>query len=284
LTLLARASIMSNMNRLNTAQRARVVAALVEGNSLRATARMTGIARMTVEKLLRDLGAACQTFHDTTVRNVTVKRIQCDEIWSFCYAKKKNVTPEMREQHPDAGDVWTWTAIDADSKLCVSWLVGSRDVLSAHYFMSDVASRLANRVQLTTDGFGAYLDAVDAAFDDIDYATLTKIYAAAEPTTRYSPARFKSAVRATIRGNPDAGHISTSYVERQNLTMRMHMRRFTRLTNGFSKKVEMHGHAVALHFVYYNFAKVHQTLRVTPAMEVGLSDHVWSLEEIIGLL
>jgi IS1 family transposase len=272
------------MNQLSTADRTKVVAALVEGNSLRATSRMTGVARMTVEKLLRDLGAACQRFHDATVRNVTTKRVQCDEIWAFCYAKRRNVTPEMKEKHPDAGDVWTWTAIDADSKLVISWLVGNRTVSDAYTFMQDVSGRLANRVQLTTDGFQAYLEAVEYAFGDgIDFATLTKIYGS-NSDGRYSPPKFKSALRATVKGHPDAGHVSTSYVERQNLTMRMHMRRFTRLTNGFSKKVEMHAYSVALHFAYYNFCKIHQTLRVTPAMEAGLSDHVWSTEELVSLL
>jgi IS1 family transposase len=273
------------MNKLRTADRARVVSALVEGNSLRATSRMTGIARMTVEKLLRDLGIACQAFHDATVRNLTTKRVQCDEIWSFCYAKKRNVTPEIREQHPDAGDVWTWTAIDADSKLMISWLVGNRDVTDGVSFMHDVKSRLANRVQLTTDGHGVYLAAVDDAFgrDDVDFAVLTKVFAGGQDG-RYSPPRFKSAVRATVRGNPDAGHISTSYVERSNLTMRMHMRRFTRLTNAFSKKLEMHAYSVALHFTYYNFCRIHQTLRVTPAMEAGIANHAWNIEEIVSLL
>jgi IS1 family transposase len=272
------------MNQLSTADRAKVIAALVEGNSLRATARMTGVARMTVEKLLRDLGAACQRFHDATVRNVTAKRVQCDEIWAFCYAKRRNVTPEIKDKHPDAGDVWTWTAIDADTKLVISWLVGNRTVSDAWAFMNDVSERLANRVQLTTDGFQAYLQAVDYAFGDgIDFATLTKIYGSNQDG-RYSPPRMISAQRATIKGYPDAGHISTSYVERQNLTMRMHMRRFTRLTNGFSKKIEMHAFSVALHFAYYNFCKIHQTLRVTPAMEAGLTDHVWGVDELVALL
>ena len=278
---------MSNMNRLDTATQARVVAALVEGNSLRATSRMTGVARMTVEKLLRDLGEACQTFHDKAVRNVKTQRIQIDEIWAFCYAKNRNVTPEILEKHPDAGDVWTWTALDADSKLMVSWFVGKRDAEDAHYLMNDVASRLANRVQVTTDGLAVYLSAVEAAFgSDVDYAVINKIYGKGHTGRegRYSPAKFLGATRATIKGRPDAGHISTSFVERQNLTMRMHMRRFTRLTNGFSKKVEMHAAAVALHFCYYNFCKVHMSLRVTPAMQAGVSDHVWELEELVSLL
>jgi len=270
---------------LSTEDRAKVVAALVEGNSLRATSRMTGIARMTVEKLLRDLGAACQEFHDKTVRNLKTRRVQADEIWAFCYAKRNNVTAEILKRNPDAGDVWTWTALDADTKLMVSWTVGDRTRETAHMFMRDVASRLSNRVQLTTDGNTAYFTAVEDAFgDDIDYAVLNKIYSDVGHARRYSPPRFMGATRATVKGQPDAGHISTSYVERQNYTMRMHMRRFTRLTNGFSKKIEMHAHAVALHFVYYNFCKVHATLRVTPAMEAGISNHVWEIEEIVALI
>lgn len=273
------------MNRLDTTKRAAVVAALVEGNSLRATSRMTGVARMTVEKLLRDLGKACAEYQDKTLRNLTTKRVQCDEIWAFCYAKKKNVTEEMLEQHPDAGDVWTWTAIDADSKLILSWLVGGRDIRTARAFINDVASRLANRVQLTTDAYKMYLNAVDDAFlGDVDYAQLQKLYTGASDSGRYSPPVCIGCKKYDVQGTPDPQHISTSYVERQNLTMRMSIRRFTRLTNAFSKKAEMHAHSVALHFMYYNFAKIHQTLRVTPAMEAGISDHAWSIEDIVSLL
>jgi IS1 family transposase len=274
------------MNRLTTAERAQIVAALVEGNSLRATARLTGFARMTIEKLLRDLGKACAEYQNDTLRNLSCRRVQCDEIWSFVYAKKKNVTAEILEKHADAGDVWTWTAIDADTKLVLSFLVGSRDAGAAYTFMTDVASRLRHRVQLTTDGHTPYLAAVEDAFGaDIDYATLTKIYGAdPESDRKYSPAVCLGCETKTISGRPNPKHISTSYVERQNLTMRMHMRRFTRLTNGFSKKTEMHAFNVALHFMYYNFCKVHQTLRVTPAMEAGVSDHAWSIQEIAALL
>ena len=280
---------MSNMNRLDTATQAKVVSALVEGNSLRATARITGVARMTVEKLLRDLGAACQDFHHANVRNLKTRRVQADEIWAFCYAKAKNVTPEMKEKNPDAGDVWTWTAIDADSKLVISWQVGDRSAVEAYGLMHDVRSRVDNRVQLTTDGLSFYFRAVESAFGaDVDYATLTKIYGGGhtgrDSGGRYSPARFQGSVRATVKGYPDAGHVSTSFVERNNLTMRMHMRRFTRLTNGFSKKVSMHAASVALHFTYYNFCKVHTTLRVTPAMEAGLSNHVWDITELVSIL
>jgi IS1 family transposase len=247
---------------------------------------MTGVARMTVEKLLRDLGAACTRYQDEHLRKLTCKRVQCDEIWAFCYAKRKNLTAEILEKHPDAGDVWTWVGIDADSKLVLSWLVGSRDAGAAYEFMTDVASRLKNRVQLTTDAHKPYLSAVEDAFgSQIDYAMLQKVYGAdPQNEKRYSPAVCMGSKTETISGEPNPRHISTSYVERQNLTMRMHMRRFTRLTNAFSKKAENHAHAVALHFMFYNFAKIHQTLRVTPAMEAGVSDHVWEIAEIVALL
>ncbi len=273
------------MNRLNTAERARIVSCLVEGNSLRATARITGFARMTIEKLLVDLGTACERYQAEALQNLPCRRVQCDEIWSFCYAKAKNV-PEDKKGTFGYGDIWTWTAICADTKLAVSWLVAGRDAGAAHAFMQDVASKLRHRVQLTTDGHKPYLEAVEAAFGmDIDYAMLQKIYGA-EPgnETRYSPAQCLGVKVETVTGSPDPKHISTSYVERQNLTMRMHMRRFTRLTNGFSKKVEMHAHSVALHFVYYNFCKIHQTLRVTPAMEAGISNHVWGVAELVTRL
>ena len=276
---------MSIMNRLDTMTRARVVSALVEGNSLRATARMTGVARMTVEKLLRDLGEACIAFHDSTVRNLKTKRVQADEIWAFCYAKRNNVTAEILERNPDAGDVWTWTAIDADSKLMISWVVGARNYDNARLLMHDTAARIPGRIQLTTDGNPMYANAVEEAFGSrVDWAILNKVYEGGHNQGRYSPPKFVGATRDTMKGYPTAAHISTSFVERQNLTMRMHMRRFTRLSNGFSKKVEMHAFAVALHFTYYNFCKVHTTLRVTPAMEAGLSQHPWELEELVRLL
>ena len=275
------------MNRLSTEKRAAVISALVEGNSLRGTARLTGVARMTVEKLLRDLGVACAAYHDANVRGLKSQRIQCDEIWAFIGAKAKNVTPEQKAA--GWGDCWTWTAIDADSKLIVSYAIGPRSPQTAYDFMQDVAARLTNRVQMTTDGLKFYLNAVEYAFGtDIDYAILDKTYTSGKrpenASVRYSPARFVGASRATITGKPDQRYISTSYVERQNLTMRMHMRRFTRLTNAFSKKVEMHAHSIALHFMFYNFCKIHQTLRITPAMQAGLSDHAWELEELVGLL
>jgi IS1 family transposase len=272
------------MNCLRSEERIRVVAALVEGNSIRSTSRMTGVARNTVTKLLVDLGTACMKFHDMSVRNVRVRRLQCDEIWSYVGAKAKNVSVEKKEI--GWGDVWTWVGIDADTKLVISYLVGGRGADWAMDFMQDAASRITGRVQITTDGHKAYLEAVEGAFGmDCDYAQLHKIYGASlENEARYSPAVCIGCDMKTVSGNPDPKHVSTSYVERQNLTMRMGMRRFTRLTNGFSKKIENHAHAVALHFMYCNFARIHQTLRVTPAMEAGIADHVWTLKELIGVL
>ena len=275
---------MVNMNRLPMAKRVAVVAALCEGNSIRATVRMTGVAKNTIVKLLLDLAPAVTRYQDETLRNLPCKRLQCDEIWAFVGGKDKNLSQEKKEA--GLGSVWTWTCIDADTKLIPSWLVGSRDAGTAYQLMSDVASRLRGRVQLTTDGLKAYLSAVEDVFGaDIDYATLTKLYGNdPEGEKRYSPAKCIGVECKVVTGDPNPKHISTSYVERQNLTMRMSMRRFTRLTNAFSKKVENHAAAVALYFMYYNFGRVHQTLRVTPAMEAGVSDHVWSIEEIVSLL
>jgi IS1 family transposase len=257
--------------------------ALVEGVSINATCRMTGIAKMTVLKLLNDLGYACAEYHKKNVRGVRVRRLQCDEVWAFVGAKAKNVRIEKKLQ--GWGDVWTWTAIDADSKLCVSYLVGGRGARYAHAFMLDCADRIKGRVQITTDGHKVYFDAVEDAFGaEADYAMLQKIFGASEePDTRYSPAKCIGCDLKVVSGDPDPDHISTSYVERQNLTMRMSMRRMTRLTNGFSKKLENHRHMIALYFMYYNFCRMHQTLRCTPAMAAGLSDHVWELEELVAL-
>jgi len=282
--MLKRISIILTMNRLDSKQQAQVIAALVEGNSIRGTVRMTGVAKNTIVKLLEEIGCACADFHHRTVRSVRVRRLQCDEIWSFVGAKKKNVTPE--QEQAGWGDVWTWTAIDADTKLCVTYHVGDRGKHSAFSFMDDCASRIVGRPQITTDAHKPYLAAVEKAFGgDADYAMLHKIYGASgEPEARYSPATCIGCDMKTISGVPDPKHVSTSFVERQNLTMRMSMRRFTRLTNAFSKKVENHGHAIALYFAYYNFCRVHQTLRITPAMEAGLTDHVWGVKELIALL
>ena len=273
------------MNKLSTEERKHIVAALVEGNSLRAVTRMTGVHRTTIMKLLVDLGAACSEYQDKAFRNLQSKRIQCDEIWSFVGAKEKNCTAEMKAK--GAGDVWTWVALDPESKLVPCWFIGERHAGCAYHFLADLKERLAHRVQLTTDGHRAYLDATERVFGtEIDYAMLQKIYGAAPegPQVRYSPAVCMGARKAVISGSPDFAHVSTSYVERQNLTMRMSMRRFTRLTNGFSKKVGNLEAAVALHYMHYNFCRIHQTLRVTPAMEAGVSSHVWDLEEVIALL
>lgn len=276
------------MNRLSTAERAKIVGCLVEGMSIRATVRITGAAKNTVTKLLVDLGRACEDYQDKVFRDLPCKRIQCDEIWSFCYAKQKNVPDDFQGVF-GYGDVWTWTAICADTKLVPSWLVANRSAESAHIFMNDIKRRLKHRAQLTTDGYRAYIEAVEHAFGgDIDYAILIKLYgnegANVQTERQYSPAEVTGTRKLQIVGKPDKSHVSTSFVERQNLTMRMSMRRFTRLTNGFSKKVDNLAAAVSLHFMYYNFGRVHQTLRVTPAMEAKVTDHIWTLEEIAGLL
>jgi IS1 family transposase len=273
------------MNRLSLEKRTEIVGLLVEGNSLRAISRLADVSINTVTKLLIDLGGACQTYHDEHIHNLSSKRIQCDEIWSFVYSKDKNIPEDMQGKY-GVGSIWTWVGMDADSKLAISWLVGNRDADYACTFMEDIASRLKNRVQLTTDGLRAYLEAVEGAFGvDIDYAQLVKLYGKSlEGEHRYSPAECTGTLRAVVAGTPSAKHISTSYVERQNLTMRMNMRRFTRLTNGFSKKVENHGHAIALHFMYYNFVRIHKTLRVTPAMAAGLTKRLWTVQDLARLL
>jgi IS1 family transposase len=273
------------MNKLGTEQRVLIVKALVDGVGVNATCRLSGAAKHTVLKLLAGLGEACAKFHDENVRNVQCKRIKCDEIWSFVGMKQKNV-PAQKTGQFGLGDVWTWTAIEASNKLIVSYMIGLRDGGYATEFMRDVASRIANRVQLTTDGLKAYLEAVENAFGgEVDFAQLIKIYG---PTpagpSPYSPPACIGCERTPISGAPEQKHVSTSYVERQNLSMRMGMRRFTRLTNAHSKKIENHAHAVALYFMHYNYCKIHSTLRVTPAMEAGLAGQVWEIEEILGLL
>jgi IS1 family transposase len=277
------------MNRLPRERQAQVVRALCEGNSIRSTARMAGVSVNTVVKLLRDVGSACLDYQDRAMRDLPCKQLQCDEIWSFVYAKAKNV-PKEHKGELGFGDVWTWTAIDAQSKLIPCWRVGNRDGREAYHFMQDLAARLANRVQLTTDGHKAYLDAVESAFgDDIDYAMLVKLYepASKEDERRYSPPECTGTEVKVIRGKPDAVNISTSHAERQNLSMRMAMRRFTRLTNAFSKKLENHMYAIALYFCHYNFARPHKSLSnpypTTPAMAAGLTDHIWTIEELLSL-
>jgi IS1 family transposase len=273
------------MNKLSTAERTQIIHLLCEGSSIRAISRVTGASKITITKLLVDAGKACEAYHDEHVRGVTAQRVQCDEIWSFCYAKQKNVAT-AKAAPEDAGDVWTWTALDADSKIIISYLVGGRDADYAREFMDDVADRLANRVQLTTDGHKAYLEAVEWAFGgDVDFAQLVKLYGPTPaPSGRYSPAECTGIKKTRIEGRPDERHVSTSYVERQNLTMRMHMRRFTRLTNGFSKKIENHAYAVALHMMYYNFVKLHGKLRCSPAMAAGIETRLWEVSDIVALV
>ena len=280
---------MVSMNRISQSQRVAVVKALVEGTSIRGTTRLTGVAKNTIVKLLVDLGAACSEYQDRVLRDLTCRRIQADEIWSFCNAKAKNV-PEAHRGEFGWGDVWTWTAIDADTKLVPSWLVGGRSGADAIALMDDLRGRLANRVQLTTDGHHPYLEAVEGAFGgNIDYAMLIKLYGNdPEAEKRYSPAKCLGIKVEEVSGSTDPAAISTSYVERQNLTMRMGMRRFTRLTNAFSRKVENLAAAVSLHFMFYNFARPHKTLANpyprTPAMAAGVADHVWRIDEIVALL
>jgi IS1 family transposase len=279
------------MNQLSIERRAAVIRALVEGNSIRATCRMTGTAKNTVSRLLIELGEACRSYQNRHLRNLTASRIQCDEIWGFCGAKQKRVDGGAKGE----GDLWTWTAMDADTKLMVCWHVGKRDYMAARAFMADLKSRLATRVQLTTDGLAWYRPAVEQAFrwGGVDFAQLVKVYASStEGVNRYSPPVVIGAHKLWVMGNPDMDHVSTSYVERSNLTMRMGMRRFTRLTNAFSKKAQNHVAAVDLHFMHYNFCRPHQTLTsahprhypTTPAMAAGVADHVWTVEEICGLL
>lgn len=270
------------MNRLDIKKRTQILSCLVEGNSLRSTSRIVGVSINTVVKLLCEVGEASSVYQNKTLRNLSSKRIQCDEIWSFCYSKEKNVPKDKRGIF-GYGDVWTWTAIDADSKLVMSYCVGTRDARFAKEFIDDLASRLNHRVQLSTDGHSSYLEAIEGAFGaDIDYAMLIKIYGN-DPSgeKRYSPAKCKGTRKDVITGKPNKDHVSTSFAERQNLTMRMSMRRFTRLTNAFSKKLDNHIYSVSLNFMYYNFARIHKTIRVTPAMEAGVTTHLWSLEDII---
>jgi IS1 family transposase len=274
------------MNKLPNAKRSQILSMLCEGSSMRAITRVTGVSLNTVTKLLIDAGKACWAYHDENVRGVKATRIQCDEIWAFCYSKQRNV-PTAKAAPNGAGDVWTWTALEASSKLMVSFMVGGRDGEYALALMDDLRGRLATRVQLTTDGHRAYLNAVEEAFgDDIDYAQLVKLYGDAPESAkgRYSPAECVGSRKDRISGKPDMAHVSTSYVERSNLSIRMHMRRFTRLTNAHSKKFENHAWAVALHVMFYNFTRIHSTLRMSPAMAAGVSDRLWSMDDIVALI
>jgi IS1 family transposase len=272
------------MNKLSTKKRAQIIGMLAEGNSLRATSRMADVSLTTVTKLLIEVGTACAEYQNEMLRDLPCKRVQCDEIWAFVGCKEKNVSKTRTEF--GLGDVYTWVGMCADTKVVPAYFVGRRDARCGNAFMKDLATRLNSRVQLTTDGHKVYLQAVENAFGcDIDYAMLVKLYGntSNEDQRRYSPVECTGTEIHEISGNPDVRHISTSFIERQNLTMRMSMRRFTRLTNAFSKKVDNHFYAVALYFMYYNFGRIHKTLRVTPAMECGVADHVWSLEEIARL-
>jgi IS1 family transposase len=273
------------MNKLPLTKRVQILAMLCEGSSMRSISRVADVSINTVTKLLVQAGWACLAIHDQEVRNVKASRIQCDEIWSFCHAKEKNV-PKAKAAPEGAGDVWTWTALDADTKMIVSFFVGDRSSQSAIVLMDDLRARLSNRVQLTSDGHKAYLEAVEGAFGgDVDFAQLVKIYGepkGASNERRYSPGECCGTRKFRVEGDPDINHVSTSYVERQNLTMRMSMRRFTRLTNGFSKKLDNHVHALALYFAFYNFCRIHKTLRVSPAMAAGITDRLWTLEDIIA--
>ncbi len=275
------------MNRLSTEQRGQIVGLLTEGMSIRAISRVTGVARNTVDKLLVDLGTACADFQNAALRNLDIDRVEADEIWAFRYAKAKNVPEDFRGT-PGFGDVWTWVAIDADTKLIPSWLVGERTMEDCYTFLADLRARMlpGQRIQLSTDGLGLYPPVVDSLWrDGIDYAQIVKEYGNADTDHRYSPAVCTSIQKRQVTGDPVEDLVSTSYVERQNLTMRMGMRRFTRLTNGFSKKVENHAHAVSLHFMHYNFSRRHQTLKgKTPAMAAGIERHPWSLTQIAELL
>jgi IS1 family transposase len=274
------------MNKLPIAKRVQILSMLCEGSSMRAVSRLCDVSINTVAKMLVEAGNVCMAFHDDKVRNLNCKRVQVDEIWSFCYAKQKNVG--AAKSAPDgAGETWTWTAIDADTKLIAAWFVGGRDAESANVFMDDLAQRLTHRIQLTSDGHRCYADAVEGAFgNQIDYAQLVKIYGEAPEGSqgRYSPAECTGIKKKLMSGSPDEKHISTSYIERSNLTMRMHNRRFTRLTNAFSKKFESHVHMIAIYTVFYNFLRIHKTLRVTPAMAAGLTDRVWDMAAVIAMM
>jgi len=274
------------MNRLTTEKRAHVLHLLCEGMSIRAVTRLTGVSKTTVTKLLVDAGMACAWYQDRVFRNLECKRVQVDEIWGFVGAKQKNADPD-KIATGEAGDAWLWVATDADTKLVPCWLVGGRDAEYAIEFMDDLRERLANRVQLTTDGHAAYLQAVEGAFGgDVDYAMLVKMYGAAPESAkgRYSPAECIGARKQRVEGDPDMQHVSTSFAERNNLNIRMHSRRMTRLTNAFSKKVENHTHAMALHFMYYNFVRIHKTLRTTPAMAAGVTKRLWEMSDIVEIL
>jgi IS1 family transposase len=273
------------MNRLDSKAREQVISCLIEGCSIRATVRMTGVAKKTVMRLLLEVGTVCAEYQDKVFRNLKCKRLQLDEMWSWIYCKEKNRTEEIARKNPAAGDVWLWTAVDADTKLVPAWMLGNRDGRTARRFVADLASRLSHRVQITTDSHRPYLQAVEDAFGgDVDYAMLHKVYGfPMEHETRYSPATCIGCEQKRISGNPDIEHVSTSFVERQNWTVRTNMRRYTRLSNGFSRKIENHAAAVALNYFSYNFIKIHRTLRTSPAMAAGVTDRLWEIKDLVAL-
>jgi IS1 family transposase len=282
-----RSRIIRSMNKLNAETRTQVVNCLLEGCSIRSTVRMTSVSKKAVMRLLVQVGAVCAKYQDRVFRNLKCRRLQVDELWAFCYCKQKNVTPEIAAKNPAAGDVWLWIAVDADSKLVPCWTLGQRDAYAANTFISDLASRLRNRVQLTTDGYRPYLEAVEGAFGaDVDYSMLVKLYGhdPKDDEKRYSPAQCIGTRVVPIIGDPDPKHISTSYAERQNWTARTNMRRYTRLSNGFSRKIENHAAAVALNYFAYNFIRIHSTLRVTPAMAAGVTNRLWDVADVVALL
>jgi IS1 family transposase len=273
------------MNKLSRERRAQILGMMVEGNSIRAIVRMTGASKNTIVKLLEDAGEAFSAYQDRVFHDLPCKRLQLDEIWAFCSAKQRNV-PFAKKAPEEAGDLWTWVALDADTKLVPSWRIGDRSGATAIEFVCDLSHRLANRVQVTSDGNRAYLEAIEASFGaDVDYAQLIKLYGEVPHLAgRYSPAQIQGTKTFCCTGTPDSEHISTSYVERQNITMRMSMCRSTRLTNGFSKKTKNHAHSIAIHFMHYNFVRIHQTLRVTPAMAAGVSKTLWSLIDMVRVI
>jgi IS1 family transposase len=275
---------MNHMNRLSSATRAQVISCLLEGCSIRSTVRMTGAAKKTVLRLLVEVGEACEAYQDRALRNLSTRRVQLDEVWTYAICKAKTVTPEIAEKHPEAGDVWLWVAMDSDSRLVFSWRVGGRDSYTGHDFITDVASRLKNRVQITSDGFAFYPVGVESAFgEDVDFATLTKIFSS-DSQGKYSPPRFLGATSEVIKGEPDPRHIATSYVERQNWALRTNMRRYTRLSNGFTRKLRNHRAAVALNYFAHNFVRINRTLRMSPAMAAGVTERLWEVSDIVALL
>lgn len=275
------------MNKLSRTARVEIIRLLVEGMSLRAITRVTGVSINTVTKLLVDAGKACSEYQDKAFRNLICRRVQIDEIWAFSYCKEKQVKTAKAAPR-QAGDLWTFVALDSDTKLVPSWMVGSRDGDTACAFVQDLEARIATRIQLTSDGFAPYVTAVTGAFETVDYAMLVKHYSTPQPepqaAKRYSPTAVKSVTKEAIAGDPADKFISTSHIERQNLTMRMHMRRFTRLTNAFTKKAENHAHAIALHFMYYNFCKIHMSLKITPAMRAGVVHELWDVVDIVRVI